>query len=218
MMQNVLLYEKKLLLLSRWFHFSANMCTKIFNNHAAKREVFVQIFCIHWRELWWLKTIRYHLWRDYRNSPKSNSASASAIHEHCGDEKNPVNSVKVRISAQPLPNRIISITDHKTTNIVQENHWSLPLRLDSSFLEANQQTDNSPPSRLLDLKTAQFLRFPRLAMVLDPSLPQPILRGWLYVGVGGWENQTPQIASHSMWHLLSGNEAHSPTGSLETVF
>ena len=102
MMQNVLLYEKKLLLLSRWFHFSANMCTKIFNNHAAKREVFVQIFCIHWRELWWLKTIRYHLWRDYRNSPKSNSASASAIHEHCGDEKNPVNSVKVRISAQPL--------------------------------------------------------------------------------------------------------------------
>ena len=102
MMQNVLLYEKKLLLLSRWFHFSANMCTKIFNNHAAKREVFVQIFCIHWRELWWLKTIRYHLWRDYRNSPKSNSASASAIHEQCGDEKNPVNFVKVRISAQPL--------------------------------------------------------------------------------------------------------------------
>ena len=127
MMQNVLLYEKKLLLLSRWFHFSANMCTKIFNNHAAKREVFVQIFCIHWRELWWLKTIRYHLWRDYRNSPKSNSASASAIHEHCGDEKNPVNSVKVRISAQPL----------LSTNKVHPKHLLLKLIEDEQVFKAN---------------------------------------------------------------------------------
>ena len=54
--------------------------------------------------------------------------------------------------SESIPNRIISILNHKnmtTTNIVQENHWSLPLRLDSSFLAVNQRMDNSPPSRLL---------------------------------------------------------------------
>ena len=93
-----------------------------------------------------------------------------------------------------------SILNHKNktkTNIVQENRWSLPLRLDSSFLAVNQQKDNSPPSRPLGLKTAQFLRFLRLDIVLDPSSSPPILRSWLYVGGGGRENQTLQIASHS---------------------
>ena len=94
-----------------------------------------------------------------------------------------------------------SVLNHKkktTTNIVQENHWSLPLLLDSSFLAVNQQKDNSPPSTPLGSKTAQFPHFPRLAMVLDPSSYPPIHHSWLYVGGGGWENQTPQIASHSI--------------------
>ena len=131
-------------------------------------------------------------------------------------------SIHVRINfSQSIPNIIISILNHKnktTTDIVQENYWSLPLRLDSSFLAVNQQKANSPPSRPLGLKTAQFLRFLRLDMVLDPSSSPPILRSWLYVGGGGWENQTLQIASHLMLPLLCGNEAHSPMGFLETVF
>ena len=89
------------------------------------------------------------------------------------------------------------ILNHKsktTTNIVQENHWSLRLRPDSSFLEVNQQAGNSPPLRLLGLKTAQFLRFLRLVMVLDPSSYPPFHHSWLFVGGGGWENQPPQIA------------------------
>ena len=85
-----------------------------------------------------------------------------------------------------------------TVNIVQENHWSLPLRLDSSFLAVNQEKANSPPSRLLGLKTAQFPRFLRLAMVLDPSSSPPIHHSWLYVVGGGWGNQTLQTASHSI--------------------
>ena len=54
--------------------------------------------------------------------------------------------------SQSIPHRVISILNHKnktTTNIVQENHWSLSLHLDSSFLAVNQEKDNSPPSRLL---------------------------------------------------------------------
>ena len=122
-----------------------------------------------------------------------------------------LHSIHVRINfIQSIPHRVISILNHKnktTTNIVQENHWSLPLRLDSSFLAVNQEKDNStpihqftnsPPSRLLGLKTAQFPRFLRLAMVLDPSSSPPIHHSWLYVVGGGWENQTLQIASHSM--------------------
>ena len=123
--------------------------------------------------------------------------------------------------SQSIPNIIIIILNHKnktTTNIVQENRWSLPLRLDSSFLAVNQEKANSPPSRPLGLKTAQFPRFLRLAMVLDPSSSPPLCHSWLYVGGGGWENQILQIALHSMLRLLSGNEAHSPMGSLETAF
>ena len=67
-------------------------------------------------------------------------------------------SIHVRINfSQRIPNIIISILNHKnktTTNIVQENHWSLPLHLDSSFLAVNQEKDNSPPSRPLGLKIA----------------------------------------------------------------
>ena len=44
---------------------------------------------------------------------------------------------------------------------IKEHHWSLYLRLVSSFLEVNQQKDNSPPLKLLDLTIAQFLLYLR---------------------------------------------------------
>ena len=83
---------------------------------------------------------------------------------------------------------------NKATNIVQENHWSLPLRLVFWCLAANQKKDNLLPSRPLALKTAQFPLFLRLVMVLDPSSLPPSRHSWLFVGGGGWENQPPQIA------------------------
>ena len=93
------------------------------------------------------------------------------------------------------PKTNMNIKHHKNKkNIIQENHWSLPLHLDSSCLAVNQQENNSPPSRPWALKIAQFPRFLRLAIVLDPSLSLPIRRSWLCAGVGGWGNQTPQIA------------------------
>ena len=97
-------------------------------------------------------------------------------------------------SKHPKTNiNILTIIKRQKT-LFKENHWSLPLRLDSSCLAVNQQENNSPPSRPWALKIAQFPRFPRLATVLDPSSSLPIRRSWLYVGGGGWENQTPQIA------------------------
>ena len=110
---------------------------------------------------------------------------------------------------------------NKATNIVQENHWSLPLRLVFWCLAANQknhQKDNLLPSRPLAWRTVQFLLYRKPDMVLDPSSPPPRRHSWLYVVGGGWENQTPQIVSHSMLRLLCGNEAHSPMDSLEMVF
>ena len=80
----------------------------------------------------------------------------------------------------------------------QEHHWSLPLHLDSSFLADKQQRNNSVPSRPSALKIVRFLLSPRLAMVLDPSSPPPSRHSWPYAEGGGWENQSPQIASHSM--------------------
>ena len=107
-------------------------------------------------------------------------------------------SIHVGINfSQIIPHRIISIF-HKnktTTDIVQENHWSLPLRLDSFFSAVNREKVNSPPSRPLGLTTAQFPRFLKLVMVLVLSLYPPIHHSWLYVEGGGWENQTPQIVS-----------------------
>ena len=112
----------------------------------------------------------------------------------------------------------IRVCNNKATHLVQENHWSLPLRLVFWCWADNQKKDNLLPSRLSASRTVQFLLYLRPDTVLDPSSPPPSRHSWLYVGGGGWENQTLQIVSHSMLRLLSGNEAHSAMGSLVTVF
>ena len=87
---------------------------------------------------------------------------------------------------------------NKAQSNPQEHHWSLPLHLVFSSLVVNRWKDNFLPSRPLDLKTVRFPLSLRLAMVLDPSSPPPSRHSWPYVEGGGWENQSPQIASHSM--------------------
>ena len=87
---------------------------------------------------------------------------------------------------------------NKAQSNPQEHHWSLPLHLDSSSLVVNRRKDSFLPSRPSALKIVRFLLSPRLAMVLDPSSPPPSRHSWPYVEGGGWENQSPQIASHSM--------------------
>ena len=101
-------------------------------------------------------------------------------------------------SMHPKMNHQYVNSNNKTTSIVQVNHWSLPLRLVFSYSVANQQKDNLLPSRPLDSKTVQSLLYPRPVMVLDLSSPTLNRHSWLSVEGGGWENQTPLIASHSM--------------------
>ena len=78
--------------------------------------------------------------------------------------------------------------------MLKEDLWSPPLRPVFSYLAVNQQKDNLLPSKHLALKTAQFHLFLKRVTVLDPSSHPPSRHSWLYAGVGGWENQTLQIA------------------------
>ena len=94
--------------------------------------------------------------------------------------------------------KILEISNNKATHLVQENHWSLPLRLVFWCWAVNQKKDNLLPSRLSALRTVQFLLYQKPDTVSDPSSPPPKRHSWLYVAGGGWGNHTPQIASHSM--------------------
>ena len=87
---------------------------------------------------------------------------------------------------------------NKAQSNPQEHHRSLPLHLVFSSLVVNRRKGNSIPLRHLALTIAQSPLSPRLAMVLDPSSPPLSRHSWPYVEGGGWENQSPQIASHSM--------------------
>ena len=87
---------------------------------------------------------------------------------------------------------------NKAQSNPQEHLWSLPLHLDFFFLGVNHQKDNFLPLRHLALRIAQFHICLKLVTVLDPSSPPPSHHSWLYAEGGGWENQTPQIVSHSM--------------------
>ena len=87
---------------------------------------------------------------------------------------------------------------NKAQSNPQEHHWSPSLRQDSSFLAVYHQRNNSVRSKRLVLTIAESPLSPRPVMVLDPSSPPPSRHSWLYVEGGGWENQTLQIASHSM--------------------
>ena len=78
--------------------------------------------------------------------------------------------------------------------MLKEDLWSPPLRPVFSYLAVNQQKDNLLPSKPLALKTAQFHLFLKTVTILDPSSQLPNRNSWLFVGGGGWENQTPQIA------------------------
>ena len=110
--------------------------------------------------------------------------------------------IHVRLTfSQSIPKRIGSIINKKkqdNKHYIQEPHRSLYLRLVFSFLEVNQQKDNSPPLRLSDLKIAKFLLYQRLVTVLGHSSLPRSHHSLQYVGGGGWENHTPQTASHSM--------------------
>ena len=104
----------------------------------------------------------------------------------------------VSIVTKSMSDQHLTQHNHKSTDIAQELHWSLLLRLVFSFLAVNRRKDSFLPSRPSALKIVRFLLSPRLAMVLDPSSPPPSRHSWPYVEGGGWENQSPQIASHSM--------------------
>ena len=97
-------------------------------------------------------------------------------------------------------------------------HRNRPLLLGFLCLAVKQKRDQLPPLRPLALKTARSHRCLNLVMVLDLSSPPLTLHNLPFVEGGGWENQTPQIVSHSMWSLVSGREACSPMGSLKMVF
>ena len=101
---------------------------------------------------------------------------------------------------------------------MQENLWSLQLRLDFSSLAVNPERSNSLLLKPLALKIARSHRCLKLAMALRLSSPPLNPHSLLYVGGGGRESQIPQIVSHSIKSLVSGREVHSKMGSLETMF
>ena len=111
--------------------------------------------------------------------------------------------------------RVASISQLHQSSGFHRNH---PRPLGFLCLAVKQKRDQLPLLRPLALKTARSHRCLNLVMVLDLSSPPLTLHNLPFVEVGGWENQTPQIVSHSMLSLVSGREACSPMGSSKMVF
>ena len=111
--------------------------------------------------------------------------------------------------------RVASISQLHQSSEFHRNH---PRLLGFLCLAVKQKRDQLPPLRPLALKIARSHHCPSPAMVLDLSSPPLTLHNLPFVEGGGWENQTPQIVSHSMWNLVSGREACSPMGSPKMLF